>query len=155
MKDIIFSGRPKRVYRTNRNIEQITLQDPKRVHQCLREFNDLSANSVFKHMLEQIAALEKDEAAAGGLGFTSIGGKQIARKATIKKAAADSEASALAEESNEAMIENVQKMLEKEKAAAKATTKGGGKMISFDLNEGLVGVVETKDSKRSGVTEED
>jgi len=52
MKDIIFGGRPKRVYRTNRNIDQITLQDPKRVHQCLREFNDLSANSVFKHMLE-------------------------------------------------------------------------------------------------------
>lgn len=52
MKSIIFNGRPKRVYRTNRNIEEVSLQDPKRVHQALREFNDLSANSVFQHMLE-------------------------------------------------------------------------------------------------------
>ena len=60
MKDIIFNGKPKRVYRTNRNLEAVSLQDPKRVHQALREFNDLSANSVFQHMLDQIAQLEKD-----------------------------------------------------------------------------------------------
>ena len=52
MKDIIFNGKPKRVYRTNRNLEAVSLQDPKRVHQALREFNDLSANSVFQHMLD-------------------------------------------------------------------------------------------------------
>ena len=32
MKDIIFNGKPKRVYRTNRNLEAVSLQDPKRVH---------------------------------------------------------------------------------------------------------------------------
>lgn len=32
MKDTIFNGRPKRIYRTNRNIEEVSLQDPKRVH---------------------------------------------------------------------------------------------------------------------------
>jgi hypothetical protein len=47
MKNIIFNGKPKRVFLTNRNIEEVNFQDPKRVHQCLREFNDLSANSVF------------------------------------------------------------------------------------------------------------
>mmetsp|Transcript_42011 Transcript_42011/g.64344 ORF Transcript_42011/g.64344 Transcript_42011/m.64344 type:complete len:111 (+) Transcript_42011:376-708(+) len=55
MKGIIFEGKPKRIYRTNRNLEAVTLQDPKRVHQALREFNDLSANRVFEQMLNQIA----------------------------------------------------------------------------------------------------
>jgi hypothetical protein len=32
MKQIIFDGKPKRVYRTNRNLEAVTVQDPKRVH---------------------------------------------------------------------------------------------------------------------------
>ena len=71
MNQIIFDGKPKRVYRTNRNLEAVALQDPKRVHQALREFNDISANSVFQQMLEQIAQIEKDQAASGSLGFIS------------------------------------------------------------------------------------
>jgi hypothetical protein len=47
MKEIIYDGKPKRVFLTNRNLDEVSFQDPKRVHQCLREFNDLSANSVF------------------------------------------------------------------------------------------------------------
>jgi|TARA_B110001450_G_scaffold215867_1_gene209253 hypothetical protein len=73
----------------------------------------------------------------------------------MKKAAAENDASLAAEESPEAMIQNVQKMLEKEKKAAIATTKGGGKGVTFDLNEGLVGVVATKDTRMGGPTEAD
>jgi hypothetical protein len=47
MNIIIFNGKPKRIYKTNTNLEAVGLSDPKRVHQCLREFNDLSANNVF------------------------------------------------------------------------------------------------------------
>lgn len=60
MKSIIFVGKPKRIFKTNSNFEETTLQDPKRVHQALREFNDISANKVFKQMMVQIAAMEKD-----------------------------------------------------------------------------------------------
>lgn len=55
MRDIVFNGKPKRVYLTNKNLEEVSFQDPKRVHQALREFNDLSANKVFQNMLDQIA----------------------------------------------------------------------------------------------------
>ena len=55
MKNIVFQGKPKRIFRTNRNLENVTLHDPKRVHQALREFGDMSASSVFQHMLDQIA----------------------------------------------------------------------------------------------------
>lgn len=82
MKENVFNGKPKRVYRTNRNFEAVSLQDPKRIHQALREFNDLSANSVFQHMLDQIAQLEKDQSASDGLGFTDIGGKAMSKKAS-------------------------------------------------------------------------
>lgn len=37
-------------------------------------------------------------------------------------------------------------MLQKEKQAAKATAKGGAKIVSFDLNEGMVGAVSAKAS---------
>lgn len=87
--------------------------------------------------MEQIAALEKDQAAQPGLSFAAIGGKQVAgaRKSTAQSTAA------LVEETPEEMIKNVEKMLQKEKQAAKATAKGGAKIVSFDLNEGMVGAV--------------
>lgn len=47
MKDIIFVGKPRREYKANKNIQDVKLQDPKRIHQALREFNDMSANKVF------------------------------------------------------------------------------------------------------------
>jgi len=46
----------------------------------------MSANSVFEHMLEQIAQLEKDQAAQGGLGFSAIGGKQVTKQKSAPKA---------------------------------------------------------------------
>ena len=51
LKQVIFNGKPKRVYKTNQNAE-MTFQDPKRVHTALREFNDLSANSVFSQIIQ-------------------------------------------------------------------------------------------------------
>ena len=44
IKNVVFNGKPKRIYKTNRNITEVPLKDPKRVYQCLREFNDLQAN---------------------------------------------------------------------------------------------------------------
>ena len=32
MKTVIFNGVPKRIYKTNRNIEEVPIQDPMRVH---------------------------------------------------------------------------------------------------------------------------
>jgi hypothetical protein len=52
MKDIVFKGKPKRVFLSRRNLDEVPFPDPKRVHQCLREFNDMSANAVFAQMLE-------------------------------------------------------------------------------------------------------
>lgn len=67
LKQIIFNGKPKRVYKATRNAE-MGFQDPKRVHTALREFNDLSANKVFQGIIEQIQQLA-DEQSGGGLGF--------------------------------------------------------------------------------------
>jgi len=133
------------VYRTNRNVEEVGFQDPKRVHQALREFNDLSANSVFQHMLEQIAQLEKDQGAQGGLGFSAIGGKQVTAPGKAGGAGKGGAAEATpGEETPQDIIKNVEKMLQQEKQAAKVTAKGGAKVVSFDMNEGMVGSVTTK-----------
>ena len=47
MKQIVFKGKPKRVFLSRKNLDEVPFPDPKRVHQCLREFNDMSANAVF------------------------------------------------------------------------------------------------------------
>ena len=44
----------------------MTFQDPKRVHTALREFNDLSANSVFQQIIQQIHEIE-DQSKGGGI----------------------------------------------------------------------------------------
>ena len=67
LKQIIFNGKPKRIYKASRNAD-MTFQDPKRVHTALREFNDLSANAVFKGIIEQIQQIE-NEKSSGGLGL--------------------------------------------------------------------------------------
>jgi hypothetical protein len=46
IKEIVFRGKPKRVFRSNRT-KDVAFHDPKRVHTALREFNDMSANKVF------------------------------------------------------------------------------------------------------------
>ncbi len=46
IKEIVFRGKPKRVFRGNRT-KDVAFHDPKRVHTALREFNDMSANKVF------------------------------------------------------------------------------------------------------------
>ena len=46
MKDIVFRGKPRRVFKSNKTTN-VAFHDPKRVHTALREFNDLSANKVF------------------------------------------------------------------------------------------------------------
>jgi hypothetical protein len=53
LNQIIFNNKPKRVYKANRSAA-ISFSDAKRVHTALREFNDLSANSVFQNITAQI-----------------------------------------------------------------------------------------------------
>ena len=57
---IIFNNKPKRAYKANRSTK-LLFSDPTRVHIALREFNDISANSVFQKVLEQIEASEQEE----------------------------------------------------------------------------------------------
>lgn len=76
-------------------------------------------------MLEQIAQIEKDQAASGSLGFISSA-PQGAGENT---------------EDPDEVIKNVEKMLLQEKQAAKDTAKKGAKLVSFDMNEGIVGSV--------------
>lgn len=51
IKEIVFRGKPKRVFRSNRKGD-VAFHDPKRVHTALREFNDMSANKVFQAIIE-------------------------------------------------------------------------------------------------------
>ena len=51
IKEIVFRGKPKRVFRSNRT-KDVAFHDPKRVHTALREFNDMSANKVFQTIIE-------------------------------------------------------------------------------------------------------
>jgi hypothetical protein len=46
------------------------------------------------------------------------------------------------------VVKNVEKMLKREDAAAKAQAKKGAKVISFDLNEGVVGSIGGSKSKK-------
>jgi hypothetical protein len=62
IKEIVFRGKPKRVFRSNRKAD-VPFHDPKRVHTALREFNDMSANKVFQAIIEQIAQFESEEKA--------------------------------------------------------------------------------------------
>ncbi len=62
IKEIVFRGKPKRVFRSNRKGD-VAFHDPKRVHTALREFNDMSANKVFQAIIEQIAQFESEEKA--------------------------------------------------------------------------------------------
>lgn len=59
LSQIIFNNKPRRVYKANRSAT-ISFSDAKRVHTALREFNDLSANSVFQGIIESIEAAEQD-----------------------------------------------------------------------------------------------
>ena len=40
MKETVFRGKPKRIFLARKNVDEVPFPDPKRVHQCLREFND-------------------------------------------------------------------------------------------------------------------
>jgi hypothetical protein len=62
IKEIVFRGKPKRVFRSNRKAD-VPFHDPKRVHTALREFNDMSANKVFQAIIGQIAQFEQEEQA--------------------------------------------------------------------------------------------
>lgn len=147
MKDVIFRGKPKRMFLSRDNVDEVGFPDPKRVHQCLREFNDMSANSVFQSMLEQIVQLEKDQAKSGGsaLGFSSIGGKNITRRTSVmgKGAGAMSpEDAAKAEEeaSTADIIANVERMLAAERKAAGEISKSKH-LTTFNMNEGVLGTM--------------
>jgi len=56
------------MYKTNKN-KKISYQDPKRVHTCLREFNDQSANKVFQGILSQIQEMENEKSDPKKAGF--------------------------------------------------------------------------------------
>jgi len=62
------------------------------------------------------------------MGFTTIGGKQMSKGGAAGEA-----------QTPEDMIKNVERMLANEKTSAKQTAKGGAKLVSFDLNDGMVG----------------
>jgi hypothetical protein len=58
LNNIVFNQKPKRVYKANKSTA-IGIQDAKRVHTALREFNDMSANAVFSKILQQIDELDE------------------------------------------------------------------------------------------------
>lgn len=70
IKQIIFNGKPKRVYKASQN-SSISFQDPKRVHLALKEFNDLSANELFSKMIQQMQEIQNQE--KGGINLQRRG----------------------------------------------------------------------------------
>ena len=60
MYDIVEKVRPKRVFKSTK-IHDTKLEDPKRVHACLREFNDPMATKIYNQIVEGIARLVKYE----------------------------------------------------------------------------------------------
>ena len=100
-------------------------------------------------MLDQIAQLEKDEATAtAGFNFTMSknkkGGKAGAAGVTAPGGATSAQIELEEEQTQEEIISNVEKMIKAEKEQAKQTAKGGAKLVTFDMNEGLVGQVGKK-----------
>lgn len=107
MLDLVEQTNPKRVYKSSK-IYTMKLEDPKRVHSCLREFNDLSASRLYKHIFETIARMvryeERDRLKAEqeeGLGnleeVKNTGVKQDSIAKTIKQIKRDKEAGGLDE----------------------------------------------------------
>ena len=58
MLDLVENTNPKRAFKSTK-IYSMKLEDPKRVHTCLREFNDLSASWMYKNITETIARMVK------------------------------------------------------------------------------------------------
>jgi len=146
MKDLVFRGKPKRVYLAQNNLDEAPFFDARRVHQCLKEYNDTSANAVFEYMLAQIAELEKEQAEKGGvisgidLGISSLGGGAAAKgKATALNMEEDA--------TNEDIIANVERMLAAGRNEQKITSKKGVVMKTLDMNEGLVAAAQDDDDE--------
>ena len=58
--DLTEKVKPKRAFKSTK-INDSKLEDPKRVHSCLREFNDPSASRLYKSIIEGISKLVKYE----------------------------------------------------------------------------------------------
>jgi hypothetical protein len=67
LKQVIFNGKPKRAFKANAS-SNIAYSDPKRIHIALKEFNDMSANEVFKGIISSIQDNKQaDQKLASGL----------------------------------------------------------------------------------------
>lgn len=88
LNQIIFNNKPKRVYKANRSAA-VAFSDAKRVHTALREFNDLSANSVFQNITAQIEQMEQDNLLKKGFGTVNVGNK--GHRGTMQVPVANSE----------------------------------------------------------------
>ena len=60
MYELVEKTRPRRAFKSS-NIHEVRIEDPKRVHLWLREFNDLSASLLYKQITENIAKLVRYE----------------------------------------------------------------------------------------------
>jgi hypothetical protein len=58
--EVVEKIRPKRAFKSTK-IHDTKLQDPKRVHACLREFNDPLASKIYNQILEGIARIVRYE----------------------------------------------------------------------------------------------
>lgn len=58
-------------------------------------------------------------------------------------------------QTSEDVIKNVERMLAQEKAQAKSSAKGGAKLATLDMNEGIVGTLaKTKQASAEGAAGE-
>jgi hypothetical protein len=151
LKQIIFNGKPKRMYKANRN-KKISFQDPKRVHTCLREFNDQSANKVFQGILNQIQEMENEKSDPKKAGFrrnttaigksgrgdmndlTAAGGRKHDDGVGFGQTGLESMDLEMA--SAEEIIANVERMIKQEETknnALKKDKKAGEKTLDLDV----------------------
>ena len=143
---VIFNNKPKRVYKANRSAI-IGLNDPKRVHTALREFNDLSAGAVFKDIIQAIENQDQDSRKAtlnlkgAAAGDKSKRGSILVTKESMEKQAQMMDDFYLNGGAVDDIVANVEMMLQNEKKKNDASARDK-KKDNFELD--LDKIVKTK-----------
>jgi len=140
LKDIIFKGKPKRVFRSTKN-QEVSFQDPKRVHTALREFNDITANKVFTNIIEQMHQMENEQKQPGmqRRGTQSQPGKEGFSPLKAGGSSGSGAGGSIDTMETADVMASVEKMLASEKTTMQSLPKAAAHH-EFDLNEGIVSV---------------
>merc|ERR1719469_179178 len=134
LKQIIFNGKPKRIYKANRDTN-IDFKDPKRIHIALREFDDLSAKDVFSSMIDTI---KSNEVQANKLGGAAMGRQSFALDSKANAVGAEMQRSATRKMGGPAAAGGLARSMTVAPETPNSDSIDGGAHRPLNLNAGIM-----------------